>query len=98
MEIITEQNGNALSMHLTGRVDTITSAAFEKAVDGLPAEITDLVLDMKGVEYVSSAGLRVLLGAQKLMNKRGSMKLVNVCETVMDVLEMTGFVDILDIE
>ena len=87
-----------MTMHLTGRIDTITSADFEKAVEGLSADVTDLVLDMKGVEYVSSAGLRVLLGAQKLMNKRGSMKLVNVCETVMDVLEMTGFVDILDIE
>ena len=55
-------------------------------------------LDMKGVEYISSAGLRVLLGAQKKMQKAGSMVLTNVCDTVMEVLEMTGFADILEIK
>ena len=84
-------------LHIDGRLDTITSPEFEKAVNALPAEITDLTLDMEAVTYVSSAGLRVLLGAQKKMNKVGSMKLTGVCEAVLEVLEMTGFADILDI-
>ena len=60
--------------------------------------IENLILDFKGIEYISSAGLRVLLGAQKKMQRIGSMKLINVCEDVMEILEMTGFADILRIE
>ena len=61
-------------------------------------DVNNLILDIKGIDYISSAGLRVLLSAQKKMQKIGSMKVVNVCEAVMDVLEMTGFADILVIE
>jgi anti-sigma B factor antagonist len=70
----------------------------EKTVGENISGITSLVLDFKGLEYISSAGLRVLLSAQKKMQKTGSMKLVGVCEDVMEVLEMTGFADILAIE
>ncbi len=98
MTITTEQKGATLTMHIEGRLDTITSPEFEKEVDAIPAEINDLILDMKEVVYVSSAGLRVLLAAQKKMNEKGTMKLTGVCEPVMEILEMTGFADILVIE
>ena len=62
------------------------------------ADVRELILDMKGLEYISSAGLRVLLAAQKKMNKQGVMKLTDVCDAVMEVFEMTGFADILTIE
>ncbi len=98
MTITTEQNGSSITMHISGRLDTVTSPELEKAITALPAEIGELVLDMKEVTYISSAGLRVLLGAHKKMSKIGGMKLTGVCDTVMDVLEMTGFADILVIE
>ncbi len=85
-------------MHIEGRLDTSTSPEFEKEIESLSDDVSELILDMKEVAYVSSAGLRVLLAAQKKMNKRGSMKLTGVCDTVMEVLEMTGFSDILVIE
>lgn len=97
MIITEEQKNEKMILHIDGRIDTVTSPEFEKKIGALPAEITDLTIDMEAVTYVSSAGLRVLLGAQKKMNKVGSMKLTGVCEPVMEVLEMTGFADILDI-
>lgn len=97
MIITEEQKNEKMILHIDGRIDTVTSPEFEKKIGALPAEITDLTIDMEAVTYVSSAGLRVLLGAQKKMNKVGSMKLTGVCEPVLEVLEMTGFADILDI-
>ena len=85
-------------IEVVGRLDTITAPALDKAINEDIGDTTNLVLDFKGLEYISSAGLRVLLGAQKKMQKIGSMKLINVCPDVMDVLEMTGFADILVIE
>ena len=85
-------------IEINGRLDTITAPALEKAVCEDIGDAKNLVLDMKAVQYISSAGLRVLLGAQKKMQKIGSMKVVNVCEPVMEVFEMTGFADILVIE
>ena len=70
----------------------------EKTINETVDEIKELILDMNQLTYVSSAGLRVLLSAQKKMSKIGTMKLIGVCEEVMDVFEMTGFVDILNIE
>ena len=81
-----------------GRLDTTTAPALDKAINEDIEETSNLVLDLKGIEYISSAGLRVLLSAQKKMQQMGSMKLKNVCEAVMEVFEMTGFADILVIE
>jgi len=98
MTINTEINANKAKLVLDGRLNTTTAPTLENAVNELPAEITELVMDMEKVAYVSSAGLRVLLAAQKLMNKKGSLLLTGVCEDVMEVFEMTGFADILTIE
>ncbi len=98
MKINIEKQNATLTMHIEGRLDTSTSPELEKEIESLSDDVSELILDMKEVAYVSSAGLRVLLAAQKKMNKRGSMKLTGVCDTVMEVLEMTGFSDILVIE
>ena len=96
MEI--KKNAEAAVIEIDGRLDTTSAPALEKAICDDIGDAKNLVLDMKGVQYISSAGLRVLLGAQKKMQKIGSMKVVNVCEAVMEVFEMTGFADILVIE
>lgn len=98
MTVNTEINANKAKLTVDGRLDTITSPALEAAINKLPDEITELVLNMEKLEYISSAGLRVLLGAQKLMNKKGDLTLTGVCEEVMEVFEMTGYADILTIE
>ena len=85
-------------IEVVGRLDTSTAPVLDKTIGENVPENSALVLDMKGLEYISSAGLRVLLSAQKRMQKTGSMKLKNVCSEVMEVLEMTGFADILVIE
>ena len=96
MEI--KKNAEAAVIEIAGRLDTTSAPALEKAINEDIGDAKNLVLDLKGVQYISSAGLRVLLGAQKKMQKIGSMKVVNVCEAVMEVFEMTGFADILVIE
>ena len=98
MTISAEKNNNQVTLKIEGRLDTTTAPSLEKVINELPANVTELKLDMNQLAYVSSAGLRVLLSAQKKMNKIGSMKLTGVCEEVMEVFEMTGFADILDIE
>lgn len=85
-------------IEIVGRLDTITAPALDKTINDDIGDTKNLVLDVKGMEYISSAGLRVLLSAQKKMQKIGSMKVINVCEEVMEVFEMTGFADILVIE
>lgn len=98
MEIIKNLNGNKLDLALEGRLDTTTApmleAEFKNSLDG--AE--ELTLDFAKLEYISSAGLRVLLAAQKAMNKQGKMVIKNVNSDVMEVFEITGFTDILTIE
>ena len=97
MNIVKNVDGSKLNVALEGRLDTSSAPQLEaelKALDG----VAELVIDMAGLEYLSSAGLRVLLAAQKTMNKQGSMVLYNVNETIMEVFEITGFVDILTIE
>ena len=98
MTIEIKRNTEETVVELGGRLDTTTAPALDKTISEDIAENTSLVLDLKGLEYISSAGLRVLLAAQKKLKKNGSMKLKNVCEEVMDVFEMTGFADILIIE
>ena len=98
MTIEIKKNANEITVEVVGRLDTTTAPALEKTINENVEATQDLVLNMAGLEYISSAGLRVLLGAQKKMQKLGSMKLTSVREEVMDVLEMTGFADILVIE
>lgn len=86
-----------ITLAIVGRIDTTTAPEFEKEIDAL-TDATDLVLDFAGVEYISSAGLRVVLKAQKMMNAQGKMKLTNVNDDVMEVFDITGFIDILDIQ
>ena len=90
--------GAAAVLKIVGRLDTTTAPELEAAIDGCAAGINELVLDCSALEYVSSAGLRVILKAQKLMNAQGSMKLTHVNETIMEVFDITGFADILTIE
>ena len=91
-------NGTAAALKIVGRLDTSTAPELEATIDGVVAGIKELVLDCSALEYVSSAGLRVILKAQKLMNAQGSMKLTHVNETIMEVFDITGFADILTIE
>ena len=98
MNIDIKRNTEETTLAIDGRLDTTTAPSLEKNINEDIEGTKDLILDMSGLEYISSAGLRVLLGAQKKMQKIGSMKLKNVSEEVMDVLEMTGFADILTIE
>ena len=93
----TLDNGKA-AFALAGRLDTITSPDFEKELKETLPDVTDLVLDFSDLEYISSAGLRVLLSAQKTMTKQGGMKLIHVNDTIMEIFEVTGFSDILTIE
>ena len=98
MTIEIKKNAAETIIRIVGRLDTITAPGLDKAINEDIGDTRNLILDMKSLEYISSAGLRVLLGAQKKMQKIGSMKVVNVCEEVMEVFEMTGFADILVIE
>ena len=98
MTIEIKKNATETIIEIVGRLDTITAPALDKTINENIAGTENLVLDVKGMEYISSAGLRVLLGAQKKMQKIGSMKVTGVCEAVMEVFEMTGFADILVIE
>lgn len=83
---------------LEGRLDTTTAPALEKELKDALDGVKDLTLDFAALDYISSAGLRVLLSTQKLMNKQGKMKIAHVNETVMEIFEVTGFSDILTIE
>ena len=98
MTITKNQDGSKLTVKLEGRLDTMTAPELEKSLADSLNGITDLTFDMEGLEYISSAGLRVLLATQKTMNKQGEMKVTNVQEMVMEVFEVTGFNDILTIE
>jgi anti-sigma B factor antagonist len=91
-------NGESAKMIVSGRLDTQTAPELEKEIDGIIANLKELVFDMTGLEYISSAGLRVILKAQKIMNTKGSMKLIGVNDSIMEVFDITGFLDILTIE
>ena len=98
MEIKKTKNGVALTMAIEGRIDTTTAPQLEAELKADIDGVTELQLDFAGVEYISSAGLRVLLSAQKIMNRQGKMALSHVSESVMEIFEVTGFSDILTIE
>ncbi len=91
-------NGENINLNIGGRLDTQTAPQLENELNTLLEGCKDLTFDMANLEYVSSAGLRVILKAQKVMNTQGSMKLKNVNEDIMEIFEITGFLDILTIE
>ena len=91
------ENGKAL-FALEGRLDTVTAPDLEQALKETLEGVTELTLDMEKLEYISSAGLRGLLAAQKKMNKQGKMKLIRVGETILEIFEVTGFNEILTVE
>ena len=98
MTIEIKRNAEETIIELVGRLDTTTAPALDKTITNDLGDTKNLILNVKGLEYISSAGLRVLLAAQKKMQKVGTMKVTNVREEVMEVFEMTGFADILVIE
>ncbi len=91
------ENGN-VTLTIAGRLDTTTAPELEKTLDSVLDGTKELVFDMTGLEYMSSAGLRVILKAQKAMNARGIMKLTGVNDSIMEIFDITGFLDILTIE
>ncbi len=98
MTITQKQTGPAMEIALEGRLDTVTAPEFEMELNGLMPQAESLTLDFAGLEYISSAGLRALLAAHKVMCAKGGMKIVNANEIVREVLDVTGFSDILTIE
>ena len=95
MKINKNKNGTKLTFEIAGRVDTSTAPQLESAIKEEISGVKELVFDMDKVEYISSAGLRVLLSSQKTMNNQGTMKLINVNDEIMEIFEVTGFTDIL---
>lgn len=98
MEITKKQEGTALTVSLEGRLDTNTAPQLEAELKTSLNDVTDLTLDFEKLEYISSAGLRVLLSAQKVMNKQGTMIVTNAIDEIKEVFEITGFCDILTIK
>jgi anti-sigma B factor antagonist len=97
MTINKQLSGADLTVGLVGRLDTITSPQLEKELQSSLRDVTSLRFDFAGLEYISSAGLRVMLGAQKQMNAQGTMTIKNVSDAIMEILDMTGFADIMTI-
>lgn len=98
MNITKTSEGTKLTLALEGRLDTTTAPQLESEVKGNLAGVTELELDFSKLEYLSSAGLRVILAAQKVMRKQGKMVVRHVNETILEIFEVTGFRDILTIE
>ena len=98
MTINQTKNGNALVLALEGRLDTMTAPQLEAALKEALPGVEALTFDLEKLDYISSAGLRVLLGAQKTMNQQGGMKVVHANDMILEIFEVTGFSDILTIE
>lgn len=98
MTINKNLNGTTLCIALEGRLDTTTAPELEAELKQSLNGVTELIMDFEKLDYISSAGLRVLLSAQKTMTKQGSMKIIHANEMIMEVFDVTGFVDILTIE
>ena len=98
MNILKTQEENTLTIALEGRLDTVTSPQLEGALRTAVNGVTELVFDLSDLSYISSAGLRVLLSAQKVMNKQGKMEIRNAKPEIMEIFDVTGFVDILNIK
>ena len=97
MKIDLKKEDKILTIKLDGKLDTNTSPDLDAKISELEG-VEEVIIDMEKLDYISSAGLRVLLSMQKVMNKQGKMTITNVCSNVMDIFEVTGFSDILDIE
>lgn len=97
MTISKSAEGSKLTLAVEGRLDTTTAPELENEIKSSVADVTELVLDFKELQYISSAGLRVLLSAQKIMNKQGSMVVTHVNEDINEIFEVTGFSDLLTI-
>ena len=98
MNIIRKQEADVLTLRIEGRLDTITAPQLENEIKTGLSSVNSLVLDLEKLDYISSAGLRVLLQAEKIMSRLGGMRILNVNEAVMEVFEITGFSSILTIE
>lgn len=98
MQMTLKQEGNALIISVSGRLDSKTAPELDKTVEENVGGIASLTFDLQDLVYTSSAGLRIFLKAQKLMNRQGQMKLIHVCDDIMEIFEMTGFNEILTIE
>ncbi|MCQ2441215.1 MAG: STAS domain-containing protein [Clostridia bacterium] len=98
MEIIKNKTENKLEISLVGRLDTTTAPKLEEEINAEIEGVSELILDFDKLEYISSAGLRVLLSAQKIMNRQGSMIVKNANDDIKEVFDITGFADILTIE
>lgn len=98
MMIEIKKSADSTTIEVVGRLDTTTAPSLDKTINDDIGETKNLILDFKGLEYISSAGLRVLLSAQKKMNQVGAMKVIGVCPAIMEVFEMTGFTGVLSIE
>ncbi|MBO5550788.1 MAG: STAS domain-containing protein [Lachnospiraceae bacterium] len=98
MNITKNKQGSTLTVGLEGRLDTTTAPQLESELKTALDDVTELIFDIKDLAYISSAGLRVLLSAQKVMNKQGKMVIRGASEEIMEIFDVTGFVDILTIE
>ncbi|MBQ8956077.1 MAG: STAS domain-containing protein [Lachnospiraceae bacterium] len=98
MNITKNKQGSTLTVELEGRLDTTTAPQLEAELKTSLDDVTELIFDIKDLAYISSAGLRVLLSAQKVMNKQGKMVIRGASEEIMEIFDVTGFVDILTIE
>ncbi len=98
LEVNTHSENGKGTIELIGELDTTSSVEFEKSLDGFLDDLTDLTIDMKKLDYITSAGLRVLLYIEQTMEDQGEMRVINVCEDVMDVFEVSGFSEVLNIQ
>lgn len=98
MNIEKAKEGSTLTISVSGRVDSMTAPDFEKEVDAVADDVKELVFDFKNLEYTSSAGLRVVFKAQKMMDKKGTLIVKNANETIKEIFEITGFSSIINME
>ena len=98
MNIEQKKDGKALVLALAGRLDTVTAPELEAVLKDALAGVEELTFDFEKLDYISSAGLRVLLAAQKTMNRQGTMKVIHANEMILEIFEVTGFADILTVE
>ena len=98
MNIVKKKNNDTLTIKVEGRINSATAPELESAVKGGIGQCNELIFDFENLDYISSAGLRILLGAQKIMKEKGKMRVINVKDAVNDIFEVTGFSYILTIE